>query len=136
MDVRREAKTGRVHSVLLIDDDPTEAELLRSARDSAGIACDIHYAESGSEGLAQCGALSPDLVLVDLNMPGKSGFEVIAEITALPSRPPQIAAFSTSRSEDDRKRALEAGACLYRSKPRTLEEYVAFIKETCGGADR
>ena len=115
--------------ILLVDDDPDEALLLQMARDAAGADCAVMHARDGAQGIALAEALAPDLILVDLSMPGMDGFEALAGLkAALPDLPAdRLCAFSTSTAEADRERAHAAGAGLYISKPREMGEYLQLM---------
>ena len=60
--------------VLIVDDEPLNLELLRQELDVLGYALD--EARSGEEALRRCGEQPPDLILLDIMMPGMDGFEV------------------------------------------------------------
>ena len=70
-------------TALIIDDDPSSDDLLRPVLEAEGWA--VSSARDGDEGLRKVGELSPDLVLLDLVMPGKNGFEVAAEMQLNPA---------------------------------------------------
>lgn len=74
----------------------------------------------------------PDLILLDLNLPTKGGFEVLAEIQGKEAfRSIPIIIFTTSTSESSRKRALAMGAERYISKPGTLTELFETLRAVC-----
>lgn len=69
-------------------------------------------------------ALEPDLVLLDINMPGLNGFEVLQQIKSIKSlQHIPIYIFSTSREPEDKLKARRLGADAYFSKPDSLEGY-------------
>ena len=69
---------GSFYRVLLIDDDPGYSELMREYFEENGFI--VHLANSGREGLQKLDHLHPDLVCVDLMMPGMDGFSLCEEI--------------------------------------------------------
>jgi CheY-like chemotaxis protein len=72
----------------------------------------------------------PDVILSDLNMPGKNGYDVISEVKAKPaySHIPVIIT-STSSTPSIIKKCLDAGAADYIVKPETFVEYVPYVKQ-------
>jgi two-component system response regulator MprA len=104
--------------VLAIDDNEDARVLLRIVLKRAGYR--VNLGEDGQDGLNKFAAQRPDLVIVDLMMPGISGKEVIAKIRAeSPSTP--ILAYTAMDSPKDRNEALAAGAneVLVKAADRT-----------------
>jgi two-component system alkaline phosphatase synthesis response regulator PhoP len=111
-------------SVLLVDDEPQIVEILERYLSDEGFV--VHKAYDGLAALRIAAAEKPHLVLLDLKMPGMSGFEVFKEIRA-DSAIPII--MLTSRGEEvDRVVGLELGADDYITKPFSPREVVARIK--------
>lgn len=80
--------------------------------------CDIFMAKDGEQGIAQCLATLPDLVLLDLVMPGIGGYEVCRRLKADPKTEHIPIIFITSqRDEADEARGFELGAVDYVTKP-------------------
>lgn len=110
--------------MLIVDDDPNEALFLEDAFRSSPEPVEIRHAESGEEGLAAIGSFDPDLVLLDLNMPGMDGFDVLAAIKgneAMKVLPTLI--FSSSERDIDIERSYRGHANAYVVKPRTFDGY-------------
>ncbi len=105
--------------VLIADDKPTSRELIRTVLETCGY--EIAEASDGVEALRFARQLEPDLIVLDLHMPGIDGFGVIAELrqdkrfSATP-----IMALTASAMQGDRERALAAGFDSYVSKPVPL----------------
>lgn len=105
--------------ILIVDDNATSRELLRTVLERQGYA--ISEAADGREALEKVRAESPQLVLLDLQMPVRNGYEVLRELrqdarfAALP-----IIAITASAMHGDRERALDAGFTAYLTKPVTL----------------
>jgi CheY-like chemotaxis protein len=98
---------------LVIDDDETALNLMQRRLSPLGYR--IITATSGDEGLALARAEKPDLILLDIFMPGKSGYQVLEEIrqdAALRTTPVIV-----TTVDDDRSRALRLGAAEYLMKP-------------------
>ena len=82
-----QVRTGRPIEILLVEDSPTDALLTREALEQSKILNQLHCVENGVEALAflrregqYAGTPCPDLILLDLNLPKKSGIEVLQEI--------------------------------------------------------
>jgi len=109
---------------LVIDDDPKLAALLAEYLGSRGL--EVHTAPDGDRGLEARKTNSYDLIILDVMMPKKDGFEVLKEIRR-DSNIPVI--MLTARAEDfDRIVGLELGADDYISKPFNPRELLARIK--------
>jgi CheY-like chemotaxis protein len=119
------------HPILIAEDEDDEAFLLQRALKKAAITNPIRHVKNGEEAieyLAGTGAFAdrtqyplPLLVLLDLNMPKKSGFEVLAWIREQPSlKALAVDILSGSSREEDIEKAVALGANLYLKKPITL----------------
>jgi two-component system response regulator ResD len=110
--------------VLVVDDDPTVAEVVAGYLDRAGFAVD--RAADGPGALARADARWPDLVVLDLMLPGMDGLEVCR---ALRGRGPVPVIMLTARGEeDDRVLGLEFGADDYVTKPFSPRELVLRVE--------
>ena len=110
--------------ILLIDDDRKHSELLRAYLKQFGMTLDC--AGSAEEGLNKLARSEPDLLLLDVMLPGKDGFEVCREVRKT-SRVPII--MLTARGDVfDRISGLEIGADDYVAKPFEPRELVARIQ--------
>jgi class 3 adenylate cyclase len=115
------------YRVLVVDDDPDMVGFLARLLQSEGMAVEI--AADGASALSLVGATPPDLVLLDVMMPGASGFDVCRQLkgdeaTALI---PVVLVTSLEDSES-RVRGIEAGADDFLSKPVKREELIARVK--------
>ena len=119
--------------VLSIEDDRALGQFLQAVFTAQGFAVD--WAGDGVEGLARARQHKPDLVILDLLMPYKNGFEVLRELKAHPetSGVPVIILSSNSREEDIVK-ALNAGADDFVVKPFRARELVARARKVLGQA--
>jgi len=104
----RYVTAGRRPRVLIVEDDPAQRQVVRTALESEGYAVD--EARDGHEGLVRLRATIPDLIILDLLMPGMDGFEFAAALQAHPDwrRIPVIVVTAKDLTADDRRR-LEAG---------------------------
>ncbi len=111
--------------ILVADDDPAVRESLRRSLSFNGY--QVTLASDGTEALAAATDPAPDLVLLDVNMPGVDGLEVCRRIRASGSDVPVL--ILTARVEvGDRVLGLDAGADDYLPKPFALEELLARIR--------
>jgi signal transduction histidine kinase len=106
-------------SVLVVDDDADSRELLRCVLEPSGVR--VQAAASASAALALCRDAHPDLLLVDLAMPGEDGFAFLARARDIGVRAAAIAVTAHAGSNHHR-RALEAGFDAYLSKPVVVSE--------------
>jgi CheY-like chemotaxis protein len=129
-------------SVLVVDDDEDDRTFAREAFDEAGIPTDIRFADDGVELLDYLyrrgkfvspeSSPRPDLILLDLRMPRKSGHDALAEIKESPTfRPIPVVVLTTSDAEDDVIRSYELGANSYVVKPTTFSGLVDTLKHLC-----
>jgi diguanylate cyclase (GGDEF)-like protein/PAS domain S-box-containing protein len=103
-------------SVLIVDDDPMTRMLVIEALEPEGFA--VQEAESGAEGLEAFGRLKPDIVLLDVSMPGMDGFECCRRLRRLPGGERVPVVVLTGNDDDESiTSAFEAGATDFVSKP-------------------
>lgn len=122
-----------MYKILLIDDDPTEAFFLEDALAEACQTVMLTHEPSGARGLDALKTQKPDLVLLDLRMPGLSGFEVLDEIRSNSSFADLIVIMlSTSSREHEIEEANTRGANGYIVKPHTPDGYLDMIRELPG----
>lgn len=110
--------------LLIIDDEPAVCRFLRNALEPLGFL--IEEALTGEQGLSRLPSFKPDLVILDLGLPDRSGFEVLREIRGW-SRVP-VLVLTVRDSEQDKVELLEAGADDYLTKPFSLPELNARLK--------
>jgi len=109
--------------ILIVDDEPTITHALASLFTQAGY--DVFVAHSGLEALAQLTA-NPDLVILDLLMPGLDGYAVCRKIRELPAYVP-IMMLTAKDAPGDRTAGLELGADVYFTKPFEPGELLAQV---------
>ena len=110
--------------VLVIDDDPNVAEVVAAYLEREG--CIVQVCADGEQGLEAALADPPDLIVLDLMLPGLDGLEVCRRVQAL--APVPIVMLTAKGDETDRIVGLELGADDYMSKPFSPRELVARIK--------
>jgi CheY-like chemotaxis protein len=91
---------------------------------------DIDTAENGSEALKKISACRPDLVFLDLLMPGVSGLELLGNMLKIPGL--KIVVMTGLAFEDVKNTALELGAAGFIYKPFTIEEVGKFVSRFFG----
>jgi len=106
--------------LLMVDDNAAETLLLLYALEDCPRPINFHFAKDGEEALEKLNRERFDLVILDLNLPGLSGYDVLEQCD--PSRVP-VVVFSVSSNQAHAKRALELGACEFVHKPDALEMY-------------
>jgi two-component system KDP operon response regulator KdpE len=110
--------------ILVVDDEPQIRRVMKTALASNGY--EAFEARSGEEALESLRANNPDLILLDLNMPGMGGMATCREIRAVCEVP--IIVLSVRDSEQDKIAALDAGADDYMTKPFSVNELLARIR--------
>ncbi|NJL94620.1 MAG: response regulator transcription factor [Anaerolineae bacterium] len=111
--------------ILVIDDDPAMTSLLKRGLSYEGFATDT--AATGSEGLAIARERPPDLIILDIMMPGLSGLEVLQRLRAVDERLPVIL-LTAKDAPADQVHGLELGASDYVIKPFTFEVLLARVR--------
>jgi len=110
--------------ILVVDDEPQIRRVMRTTLTSEGHS--VIEARTGDEALEQLRKEHVDLVLLDVNMPGRSGLETCREIRASSDIP--IIMLTVRNTEKDKVMALDAGADDYVVKPFGVEELMARIR--------
>ena len=114
-------------SILIVDDEPNNLDVIVAQLSD----CDyqIHYASSGQEALSSLDIYNPDLILLDVMMPGINGIEVCQQIKAMPKwQAVPIVMVTALSSKADLAKCLDAGADDFISKPVNPEELRARVK--------
>jgi CheY-like chemotaxis protein len=125
--------------LLCVDDDDAEHYIIKMALEEVDIPIQLCRVADGEQALWVLQkthgyeiAPRPDLILLDLNLPRKDGFEVLAEIRASESlRSIPVVIFTSSSLSTERKKALTLGAQDYISKPGTLDGLINALRSVC-----
>ena len=112
--------------VLVADDDPVMLAIVRAWLQESGY--EVAVADSGEAALAVAEERNPDLLLVDVSMPGLDGFEVCRALVAAVAVPPPVIFLTAHGDTDARVAGLEAGAVDYVVKPVVRAELVARVR--------
>ena len=130
------ARPDHALDILLVDDDPADVLIIREALESTG-AHAVHVVDDGLQALAYLrreglfsGVARPDLVFLDLNLPLKSGQEVLAEIKADPDLCViPIVIVSSSDAPGDIMTSYATHANGYLVKPGTFDAFATLIRQ-------
>jgi len=118
--------SGRVRKVLIVDDEPNIVTALEFLLRRSGY--DVRLATDGGQALQEVDAYRPDLVLLDVMMPVKSGYEVCQKMRERADLAQvKIVMLSAKGSEAEVNKGLSLGADLYITKPFSTQELVATI---------
>ncbi|MFA5881879.1 MAG: response regulator [Eubacteriales bacterium] len=122
--------------ILMVEDNPGDVRLAREALKEAKVHNVLNVVEDGVEAMAflrregrYAGAPSPDIILLDLNMPKKSGREVLAEVKAdkkLKHIP--IVVLTISKAEEDILKSYNLHANCYIIKPVDFNQFIHVVK--------
>ncbi|MBI4523499.1 MAG: response regulator [Deltaproteobacteria bacterium] len=129
--------TGRAVEVLLVEDSRGDARLTMEALKDGKVLNHINWVIDGVEAMRflrregeYAGVARPDLILLDLNMPRKSGREVLDEIKSdrdLKRIP--VVILTTSEAEEDVLRTYDLNASCYVAKPVDLDRFIQVVKK-------
>lgn len=124
--------------ILLVEDSPSDAELTIDALRSARVLNEVHRVSDGVEALRflrregeHASAPHPDLILLDLNLPRMSGYELLERIKGdevLRATP--VIILTTSQAERDIARSYQLQANCYVSKPVDLQSFLDVVQHT------
>mgnify|MGYP006292204529 CR=1 FL=1 len=125
----------KVIDVLLVEDDPGDVELTRTALRDAKVELALHVVSDGEAAMAYLRKTppyteveTPDLVILDLNLPRKDGREVLNDIKRDPRlKDIPVVILTTSDADTDVARAYAAGANCYVTKPVGLAEFTHVV---------
>ena len=119
-------------NILIIDDSPTEIHVLKTMLEKNGF--NVSSAGSGEEGIEKSRTEKPDLILMDVVMPGMNGFQAARSITNDPeTNDIPIIIVSTKDQETDRMWGLRQGAKDYLTKPAKEKELISKINTLLEG---
>jgi DNA-binding response OmpR family regulator len=122
------------YRVLLVDDDPDMLTLLELTLKIAGY--DVARAESGEQVGGLIDSFKPHVMLLDVMMPGMSGFDVLRELRNKSPNPPEVVILSARTGIDDIVTGKELGAFTYLFKPITRSKLLESIEAALAARDR
>ncbi|OLF11347.1 response regulator [Actinophytocola xanthii] len=118
--------------VVVVDDEPMVCAHLRVILDAAGDIAVVAAAHDGAEGVEAVVRHRPDLVLMDLRMPGVDGLTAIERIATLPA-PPPVVALTTFDADSYVLRALRSGAAGFLLKTTPPEDLAELVRVAAAG---
>lgn len=123
-------------SILLIEDNPGDRQLMRIALDELGVDAALEEATEGGTALALVRRIGagevppPSLIVLDLNLPRASGTEVLQALRQVPClRHVPVVVFTSSNADFDRGAAARCGATAYVLKPETYGDLLERLRE-------
>jgi two-component system, cell cycle response regulator DivK len=117
-------------TILVVDDEPTNIDLIRWLIEDAGLPVRVLTAATGREAIQQARAERPDLILLDLKMPDVDGWETARSLRADPATAAvRIVALTAQAMPGDRDTALAAGCDDYLTKPLDVRAVLAVIRD-------
>lgn len=122
--------------ILLVEDSPGDVRLTREALHEGKVHNNLHVVTHGKAALAflratgeYLNAPRPDVVLLDLNLPGMDGRDVLREIKGDPAlRSIPVVVLTSSEAEEDILRAYDLQANCYVTKPLELQQFITIVK--------
>lgn len=118
--------------ILIVDDSPTEIHVLKTMLEKHGF--EISAAESGEAGIEKAKELKPDLILMDIVMPGLNGFQATRQLTKDPQTSSiPVIIVSTKGQETDKVWGRRQGAKDYLPKPVSEAELVDKVNAALAG---
>ncbi len=118
--------------VLIVDDEPNIVTSLQFLMKKSGF--ETAVARDGNEALAQVEDFAPDLVLLDVNLPFRDGFEVCQTLRASGWRDLKIVMLTAKGRETEITKGLEVGADAYVTKPFSTRELVEKVQQMLAGS--
>ncbi len=123
--------------ILLVEDNPADVRITQEALRESKLRNTLHVARDGVEALAYLrrqgdfqDSVRPDLILLDINMPRKSGLEVLADIKNDPDlRSIPVVILTTSEADQDIATAYDNHVNCYIAKPVDLDRFLEVVKE-------
>src|SRR5262245_59153879 len=137
-DLLRAKVMKSAHAILLVEDNPADVKITQRAIKESGLPVDLIVVRDGQEAVDYLlrngdeptpARRSPDLILLDINLPRMNGREVLERIRATPSlRLVPVIVLTTSRREEDVQQMYLAGANTYMEKPQDFQRFVSVLQ--------
>jgi CheY-like chemotaxis protein len=119
--------------IVVVENDEDEQTFMREGFDASGLFDILAMVRNGNqleEWLADNQALLPEVILSDLNMPGKNGYDVIKDLGTNPHyRHIPVIITSTSSTRSIIEKCINLGAASYIVKPETFVDYLPFVEK-------
>jgi two-component system cell cycle response regulator DivK len=122
------------HVILVVEDNERNLKLLRDVLEYAGY--DVRVARTGEDGVTLAVKEPPDLVLMDLQLPGIDGMEALRQLRDSPrTADVPVVAVTAQAMKQDRERALEAGFDGYVEKPISVRAFPEQVRRFLSGGE-
>lgn len=113
--------------ILVIDDEPEITDIVETYFESLGYS--VETANGGPEGVATAKTFKPNLVLLDIMMPGTTGYEICTELKRMPELSGVPVVFLTGRdTREDSGRSFQSGGDMFVKKPFSCERLAELVK--------
>ncbi len=122
---------GRSMRILLVEDDPADARLIQEALRTGSVTMEVEHVRDGAAALGRLREQEdhPDLVLLDVGLPGRSGLEVLGELKEDPRlRRVPVVMLTSSAAEADVARSYDLHANSYLTKPVDLADFAGIVR--------
>ncbi len=137
MNLRHSLQPDQPLSVLLVEDDPGDVMIAQEALAAGRLNTDLHVVTDGVEAMSYlkkeegyADAARPDLILLDLNLPRKSGHEVLAEVKQDPAlRRIPVVVLTTSQAQEDIAKSYDLHASVHVSKPVDFDQFTQVVRQ-------
>ncbi len=137
MNLRHSLQPDQPLSVLLVEDDPGDVMIAQEALAAGRLNTDLHVVTDGVEAMSYlkkeegyADAARPDLILLDLNLPRKSGHEVLAEVKQDPAlRRIPVVVLTTSQAQEDIAKSYDLHASVHVSKPVDFDQFTEVVRQ-------
>jgi CheY-like chemotaxis protein len=127
------------HAILLVEDNPADVKITQRALRESGVPVDLIVVRDGQEAVEYLlregshaespGWRSPDLILLDINLPRMTGREVLERVRGTPNlRTVPVVVLTTSRRQEDVQQMYAAGANTYIEKPQEFHRFVQVLQ--------
>jgi chemotaxis family two-component system response regulator Rcp1 len=126
------------HTILLVEDNPADVIITNRALRESGLAVELVVVRDGQEAVdyllrqgahQDAPARTPDLILLDVNLPRMTGREVLQRIRSTPSlEPVPVVVLTTSNRQEDIDQMYRAGANTYIQKPQEFTRFVEVLQ--------
>jgi CheY-like chemotaxis protein len=126
------------HAILLVEDNPADVKITQRALRESAVPVELIVVRDGQEAVDYLlrqpphdsgNWRSPDLILLDLNLPGMNGREVLERVRATPAlRHVPVVVLTTSRRQEDVQQMYAAGANTYIEKPQDFTRFVQVLQ--------
>jgi two-component system cell cycle response regulator DivK len=122
------------HVILVVEDNERNLKLLRDVLEYAGY--DVRVARTGEDGVTLAVKEPPDLVLMDLQLPGIDGMEALRQLRASPRTADiPVVAVTAQAMKQDRERVLQAGFDGYVEKPISVRAFPEQVRGFLSGGE-